>query len=357
MRCGGCHYQHSDYAHQLEIKASVLRETLKRTAKLDLDCELFTHASPEWNYRNRTRLKVQAIPEFALGYYRFRSHDLLPVEQCPISSQLINRAITAAWKLGQAGSISAGLAEIEFFADHNDDSLLIEGYCARGTASEDAQQIADQLRHMLREIQGAVVFEQPEPNQFAEAKRLALSGNQAIQYETGTGSYRVTAGAFFQVNRFLLNELVDVVCKDAKGQLALDLYAGVGLFSTVLARSFAQVIAVEASQTSHADLKDNCGREVKAVLATTEQYLQQVSSELRPDLVVADPPRGGLGENVVRNLAKLNTARLTYVSCDPSTLARDLRMLLGQGLKVEGAHLFDLFPQTYHIESVFHLAR
>jgi 23S rRNA (uracil1939-C5)-methyltransferase len=356
-RCGGCHYQHSGYAHQLEIKASVLRETLKRTAKLDLDCELFTHASPEWNYRNRTRLKVQAIPEFALGYYRFRSHDLLPVEQCPISSQLINRAITAAWELGQAGRISAGLAEIEFFADHNDDSLLIEGYCARGTVSADAQQIADQLRHMLREIQGAVVFEQPEPNQFAEAKRLALSGNQAIQYETGTGSYRVTAGAFFQVNRFLLDELVDVVCKDAKGQLALDLYAGVGLFSTVLARSFAQVIAVEASQTSHADLKDNCGREVKAVLATTEQYLQQVSSELRPDLVVADPPRGGLGENVVRNLAKLNTARLTYVSCDPSTLARDLRMLLGLGFKVEGAHFFDLFPQTYHIESVFHLAR
>jgi 23S rRNA (uracil1939-C5)-methyltransferase len=357
MRCGGCHYQHSDYAHQLEIKASVLCETLKRTAKLDLDCELFTHAAPEWNYRNRTRLKVQVTPEFALGYYRFRSHDLLPVERCPISSHLINRAITAAWELGQAGRIPAGLAEIEFFADHNDDSLLIEGYCARGTASADAQQLADQLRHMLREIQGAVVFEQPEPNQFAEAKRLALSGNQAIQYETGSGSYRVTAGAFFQVNRFLLNELVDVVCKGAKGQLVLDLYAGVGLFSTVLARSFAQVIAIEASQTSHADLKDNCGREVKAVLATTEQYLQQVSSELRPDLVVADPPRGGLGENVVRNLAKLNTARLTYVSCDPSTLARDLRMLLGLGFKVEGAHLFDLFPQTYHIESVFHLVR
>jgi 23S rRNA (uracil1939-C5)-methyltransferase len=178
-----------------------------------------------------------------------------------------------------------------------------------------------------------------------------------MQYQTADGSYRVSAGAFFQVNRFLLNELVDVVCKDAKGQCALDLYAGVGLFSAVLARSFAQVIAVEASQTSYSDLRHNCGQEVKAVLATTEQYLQQVSPELRPDLVVADPPRGGLGESLVRNLAKLNTARMTYVSCDPSTLARDLRMLLGSGFKVEGAHLFDLFPQTYHIESVFHLAR
>jgi len=282
---------------------------------------------------------------------------LLPIEQCPISSSLINRAIAATWELGRTGTLDATLREIEFFADHSDGALLIEGYCARGASSADPQQIADQLRHMLPEIQGAVIFDQPEPNQFAEPKRLAASGNEAIQYETGAGSYRVTAGAFFQVNRFLLNELVDVVCKDAKGQFALDLYAGVGLFSAILARSFAQVIAVEASQTSHADLKHNCGREVKAVLATTEQYLQQVSSELRPDLVVADPPRGGLGENVVRNLAKLNAARLTYVSCDPSTLARDLRMLLGLGFKVEGAHLFDLFPQTYHIESVFYLAR
>jgi 23S rRNA (uracil1939-C5)-methyltransferase len=358
QRCGGCHYQHSNYAHQLEIKAAVLRETLKRTAKLDLECELFVHASPEWNYRNRTRLKVQSATEFSLGYYRLRSHDLLPIEQCPISSPLVNRAITAAWQLGgRAGAISAGLREIEFFADHNDATLLIEGYCARGTPSSESQQLAEKLSRILPEVQGVAVFEQPKPNQFAEPKRLAESGKVHIQYEAASGSYRVSAGAFFQVNRFLLDELVDVVTAGEKGQLALDLYAGVGLFSGVLARSFAQVIAVEASQTSHADLRHNCGREVKAVLATTEQYLQQVSSELRPDLVVADPPRGGLGENVVRNLAKLNMGRLTYVSCDPSTLARDLRILLGLGFKVEGADLFDLFPQTYHIESVFHLAR
>src|SRR5205814_9963470 len=151
------------------------------------------------------------------------------------------------------------------------------------------------------------------------------SGNTQLHYQAAAGFYRVSAGSFFQVNRFLLDELVDVVCKDAKGKCVLELYAGVGLFSAVLARSFAEVIAVEASQTSHADLRHNCGQEVKAVLATAEQYLQQVPSELRPDLVVADPPRGGLGENVVRSLAKLKADRLTYVSCDPSTLARALR--------------------------------
>jgi 23S rRNA (uracil1939-C5)-methyltransferase len=261
------------------------------------------------------------------------------------------------WELGRTGSIPAALREIEFFADHDDGALLIEVYCARGTPSSDVQQIAEQLSHILAEVQGVAIFEQPEPNQFAEPKRMAEYGKTELQYVTGASTYRVSTGSFFQVNRFLIDELADVVCKGAKGQCALDLYAGGGLFSALLARSFAQVIAVESSQTSHADLRHNCGREVKAVLATTEQYLQQVSSDLHPDLIVADPPRGGLGENVIRNLAKLNTARLTYVSCDPSTLARDLRMLLGLGFKIEGAHLFDLFPQTYHIESVFHLAR
>jgi 23S rRNA (uracil1939-C5)-methyltransferase len=122
----------------------------------------------------------------------------------------------------------------------------------------------------------------------------------------------------------------------------------------MLARSFAQVIAVEASQTSYSDLRDNAPQEVKAVRATTEQYLQGASE--RADLVVADPPRGGLGERNVRNLVKLGAARVTYVSCDPSTLARDLRAFVSRGYRIDGADLIDLFPQTFHIESVFRLA-
>ena len=93
QRCGGCHYQHTGYEHQLEIKAAILKENLRRIAKLELANDLVVHGSPPWNYRNRTRLKARTEPEFALGYYRFNSHELLPVEQCPISSPLLNRAI------------------------------------------------------------------------------------------------------------------------------------------------------------------------------------------------------------------------------------------------------------------------
>ncbi len=249
QRCGGCHYQHANYRHQLEIKAGILRETLKRTAKVELPCELQVHPSPEWGYRNRTRLKVQSEPEFALGYYRFRSHQLLPVEQCPISSPLINRAIAALWASGRSGVTPDCVREIEFFADHADAALLIEAYCDPGTSRSDAQQVAEKLMHLIPEIKGTVAFERPPANQLLEPKLLDASGETELCYQTELSSYRVRAGAFFQVNRFLVDDLVGIATGGVSGHLALDLYAGVGLFSSVLARSFVQVIAVEASQT------------------------------------------------------------------------------------------------------------
>jgi len=355
QRCGGCHYQHTAYERQLEIKSAILRETLKRTAKIDLPCELQAHASPPWNYRNRTRVRIQATPEFALGYYKFRSHDLLPIEQCPISSPLINRAIDALWSKGRAGEISDSVREVEVFANHADNELLLEAYCAHGTSRTEAETICESMQS-LTEISSAVAFEVSRPGQIDDPKKLAESGENSLSYQVGSHNYKVSAGAFFQVNRFLLGELVKVVTSNAAGNLALDLYAGVGLFSTLLASGFAQVIAVEASQTSHADLRHNAPPEVKAARATTEQFLAKASGP-RPDFIVADPPRGGLGENVVRSLIKLGAPRMTYVSCDPSTLARDLRALVSAGYRIEGAHLLDLFPQTFHIESVFHLAR
>ena len=148
-----------------------------------------------------------------------------------------------------------------------------------------------------------------------------------------------------------------IVVQEYSGDRALDLYAGVGLFSTILSRRFAQVIAVEASQTSHADLLYNSPDNVKAVRATTVDFLRGVARKLKPELVVVDPPRSGLGGSVVQSLVGLGAHRITYISCDPATASRDLAGLLSAGYRIEQVHLVDLFPQTYHLESVFHLAR
>ena len=348
-QCGGCHYQHAAYEHQLAVKAGILRETLRRTAKVEVPGEVQVHPSPPWNYRNRTRLRLQANP-FALGYYRLNSHRLLAVEQCPISSLLINRAIGALWELGRAGKISAGLEEVEFFADAEDRRLLVELHTA--AEAESPQAVADQLDATLPEVASVAWFRGGDP----EARPEILAGEAALTYATRRASYRVSPGSFFQTNRHLTDELVEVVTAGRSGVTALDLYAGAGLFSAVLAGSFERVLAVESAAAAYADLKHNVPATVKCAFATTQEFLER-KTRSAADLVVVDPPRAGLGEPVVQLLGRLSAPRLTYVSCDPATLSRDLRGLLELNFKVEQVHLVDLFPQTFHIESVLHLVR
>jgi 23S rRNA (uracil1939-C5)-methyltransferase len=359
LRCGGCHYQHASYEHQLEIKAAVLKENLRRTAKLELRTRVTIHPSPPWKYRNRTRLKVRTAPEFALGYYKLGSHELLAVEECPVSAPLINRAIAAFWKMGRERTVPDGIHEVEFFVDAEDAQLLVEVSCEPGTPSTPIREWAGAVQSALPEIAGVVVFKTRSSGMTApiEPKPVAGSGATEIIYRTNDASHRVSAGAFFQVNRHLINDLVKIVVREYSGDRALDLYAGVGLFSTILSRRFAQVIAVEASQTSHADLLYNSPDNVKAVRATTADFLRSVAHKLKPELVVVDPPRSGLGESVVQSLVGLGAHRITYISCDPATASRDLAGLLSAGYRIEQVHLIDLFPQTYHLESVFHLAR
>ncbi len=338
-RCGGCQYQHTSYEHQLDIKVAILKENLRRMAKLELE-DLQVHASPPWNYRNRSRFKLQNSP-FAIGYFKFGSHELLPVEECPISSPLINRAIAKIWEMGNAD----GVEEIEFFANAEDTQLLVELY-------GDANPFAEELKSAIPEIWGVSVF----PDAAGTMARFQL-GARELTYTTRLASYRVSAGAFFQVNRHLTDQLVSLVTAGRSGRTALDLYAGVGFFSSVLSREFERVIAVESSPISYADLQYNVPANVKAVRSMSEQYLKNVSGKLQPDLVVVDPPRSGLGDSVIHSLVNLGAPRMTYVSCDPATLSRDLGGLLKAGYRVEQAHLVDLFPQTYHLESVFHLVR
>jgi 23S rRNA (uracil1939-C5)-methyltransferase len=358
QRCGGCHYQHASYEHQLEIKAAILKENLRRIAKLELEANITVHPSPPWNYRNRTRLKVRTVPEFALGYYRLNSHELLPVQQCPVSSPLINRAIVAFWEMGRGRTLPDGIQEIEFFANADDTQLLIEASCEPGARSTPVREWAGAVPSILPEIAGVVVLRSRSSgmNETAVPKTIAASGARELVYHTEAASYRVSTGSFFQVNRHLINELVKIVTEECSGETAVDLYAGVGLFSTALSQRFPQVIAVESSQTSHADLVYNSPANVKAVRAATADFLRS-PGKLRPDLVVVDPPRSGLGESVVQSLVGLGAHRVTYISCDPATVSRDLVGLLSAGYRIEQVHLVDLFPQTYHLESVFHLAR
>jgi len=367
--CGGCHYQHAGYEHQLQIKEEILREALRRGAKIDLSVEVKIHPSPPWNYRNRSRLQVQTAPVFKAGYFKMASHEGLAVEECPISSPLINRGIAALWSSGRNNKVPAGVDEVEFFANAGDTQLLLEVSTNRHSRRAALRAWAEEFLSSMPEISGVVVFRESEKGPPSTAEKLLTVGTDHLTYQTRNASYRVSAGSFFQTNRHLTDELVKIVTDGQSGDVALDLYAGVGLFSTALC-DMRHIVSVESSQTSTADLSYNLPSNGESVQATTEQYLSGSAKTRRagkgaviphlsyqPDLAVVDPPRVGLGEHVARLLVTLGAPRMVYVSCDPVTLARDLVILRSGGYRIEQVHLVDLFPQTYHLETVVHLAR
>lgn len=162
--------------------------------------------------------------------------------------------------------------------------------------------------------------------------------------------------SFFQVNRFLLEALAECALEGAEGAEGLDLYAGVGLFTVPMARRMARVTGVESGGSAARDLEFNlaaAGVPATARRMQAEQYLEGLTKT--PEFVLADPPRAGLGKRVVQELLRLRPPRLNIVSCDPATLARDLAALCAAGYAVEAVTLVDLFPQTFHIESVVRL--
>ena len=384
--CGGCHYQHSDYTAQLEDKRQILHETILRGAKLNLP-QIEVHSGGEYGFRNRTRMKIavresdtqQAAPAagagFALGYYRHGSHELEAVRECPISSPLINRAIGVLWELGTEAMQYPSLREVQFFANHDDSELLVELFIHHATTPVLLKNFAKLLRERMPEIAGVAVFasasgavgsksadEDMEDGNLESSRRLSragvpyIDGAASLVYQVGSHGYRVSAGSFFQTNRFLAAKLVELVTANRSGRAALDLYAGVGLFTLPLSRHFERITSVEIAQNSYDDLAANAAvPHIQAVHSTTEDYLNAARG--RWDFAIVDPPRAGLGERSAKRLGELGIPRVAYVSCDPATLARDLVTLLGAGYKVEEAHLVDLFPQTYHMETVLHLAR
>ncbi len=360
LKCGGCHYQHTSYENQLRIKSTILSETIRRIAKVELPGAPQVHPSEPWNYRNRTRMRVRGGTRFAIGYYRFGSHDLLPVEECPISSPLINQAIAALWKLGRTGAVPTHVEEIEFFASHDDTKLLLEMNLDNHSeqAGNDVVEFITDLRRALPAISGVALFRKHGETLRHEVVPQNLRnvfGGDFIKYRVKKRDYQVSVGSFFQTNRFMTEKMLDLVTAGCEGDNALDLYCGVGLFTLPLAENFVEVSAVEAAPYSYHDLRKNAPSNVSTYRARTEDYLVGVEEIGRFDFVVADPPRSGLGESVARKLTQFAPERITYVSCDPATLARDLKIFLESGYQIRESHLIDLFPQTFHIESIVKL--
>jgi 23S rRNA (uracil1939-C5)-methyltransferase len=353
--CGGCSYQHADYNYQLQLKTAILREALYRAHISNLP-EIDAVGAKPWQYRNRVRFHLRSTP-FALAYRERRSNKLLVVDKCPIAAPIIEKATATVTEAGASLGLSAFWNEIEFFAA-DEDSLLLSFLASRrdGNLPSKLREICQALKEILPELKGSGVFlvQDKQP-----PRLLQTWGDESLNYRAAGREYRVSAGSFFQVNRFLVDPLVELAAKHRSGRLAWDLYAGVGLFARALADRFERVIAVESSPASSADLRHNLqGTSSRVIEASTLEFLRkQKSASAPPDLVIVDPPRAGLGPEVTSLLAQIGPAEIVYVSCDPATLARDLDALLQSGYDLRTITMVDMFPQTFHLESVSVLTR
>ena len=348
--CGGCNYQHASYTAQLSYKQAILRETFDRAGVTPSD-QIDVLASEPWAYRNRIRLAFDA--QGRPGYRASASHAVVPIEACPIAAPILVKAALAAANLLRKLQPRPRISEIVLFTNAEETELLVSIFLA-APAKVRFEEFAAALQQEIPALTGAELAIEGRNGQ--PQRQLAQWGAKSLTYTAAGFAYRVDHGAFFQVNRFLIDKLVGRVLANQSGALAWDLFAGVGLFSRQLTSQFSHVTAVEIAPSATKALEANlAGTSSEAIRATTLDFLRRKHSGPRPDLIVVDPPRAGLGAEVTSALAKTAAPALIYVSCDPTTLARDLRALFASGYVLESLALADLFPQTFHLESVVHL--
>ncbi len=322
--CGGCQLQHLSYAAQLETKVTFVRESLRRLGNIDWQEEIPIRSAEEFGYRSRAELKVarDSNGHTRIGYYRSASQDVCEIEKCLILMPAANRELQRLY--AEPSLIPNDATRVLFTV--GDEEVIV----TPATGENGKSKAVDALGTAYQRISG-------------------------INYGFGVKS-------FFQGNRPLVEELIRTATADASGKLAVDLYAGVGLFSLQLAKTFDQVCAVEGNRpaANHGieNAKANGVTNVRFESVSVEAWLKYKSVELPcPDFVLLDPPRAGAGPQVIERLVAMDVPQISYVSCDPATLARDLRLLLNYGYQIESITALDMFPQTFHVETVVRLKK
>ena len=362
--CGGCHYQHIPTPNQVAFKESILRETLSRLGRIQWDGPIQIHSAESFGYRNRAQWAFRDAKPMALGYFLPESSVIVPIDVCPILSPTLHQAFASLQNLARTGSLPEKLQEIEAFVDSKDEKVSLNVAFER--FPKPAAEIASIFRNAVPQLESLLLLDQSKD-------RFELTGPGYLMHDAGGFRFRVSHLSFFQTNRFLIEDLLRTMTAGVKGDVALDLYSGVGFFTLPLGKVFSKVISVDANLAATTDLYANA--EAAGVAVTShnehaEEFLRKTQE--KPDLVVLDPPRAGLGAGAATALLALGAPEIRYLSCDPSTLARDLAILTGSAKKkgdeavaaeasiryeIAEVHLFDLFPQTFHIETLVRLRR
>ncbi|MGE5644019.1 MAG: class I SAM-dependent RNA methyltransferase [Byssovorax cruenta] len=331
--CGGCHYQHLPYGEQLKAKREILRDQLTRIGKIENPPvqEMVPSPSP-WNYRNHVQWHLTEVGK--LGYMMAQTPRVFAIQECHLPE----------------GSINAMWPRLEF-----EPEMDIERVSLRSGVDEELMLVleSDSPESPELEIEAGIsvahVFEE---------NAVVIAGNDHLTIRVLDRDFRVSAASFFQVNTAMAGKMVEHLRANLPADPSatlLDIYCGAGLFSAFFASKYERVIGIESSSSACEDFAFNLDEfeNVELYEGLTEEILPNLISHVRDVTdVILDPPRAGLDKAVVDEIIKLRPKVLAYVSCDPSTLARDAARLIHGGYKLKQVTPFDLFPQTFHIESI-----
>ena len=329
--CGGCHYQNMPYASQLESKTAILVDQLKRIGKLnDVPIAPIVPSPEPWRYRNYVQFQISQ--EGKLGFNKSRSNDITPIEECFLPESLLDEI----WPLLNFDP-GTGIQRVGLRLGNEQDVLItLEG-------------ISDGIPELvIDELDASVIH-------ISNESQVVIAGSEYTWLNVFGRLFRVSAGTFFQVNTPVAELMVEAILAELpqkKDLTILEVYCGAGMFSAFLAKKAERLLAIEASSSACNDFMFNLDDFVNVELFEAPAEVVIPSLEIKPDLVLVDPPRSGLDRTVLQGILTMGAQKIVYVSCDPATLARDARYLVDGGYMLSQATPFDMFPQTYHIESI-----
>ena len=329
--CGGCHYQHMSYESQLAAKTGILVDQLMRIGKLtNIPIEPIVPSPEVWNYRNYVQFHLSQ--EGMLGYNRARSNEIIPVEEC----FLPQKPLDELWPMLSIEP-ETEIQKIGFRIGEDQDVQI---------TLESRSEVIPEF--VAEELNASVIHVKDD-------SRIVLAGSDYTWLRVLGRLFRVSAGTFFQVNTRVAEKMVAAVLSELPSTVdmsILEVYCGAGLFSAFLAGKVGKLIAVESSPSACEDFMYNLDEFDNVELYEAQAEIVIPALDLTPDLVLVDPPRSGLLRPVMQGILKMRPRRMIYVSCDPATLARDARYLVEGGYELCRVIPFDMFPQTYHVESM-----
>ncbi|MCD4685342.1 MAG: class I SAM-dependent RNA methyltransferase [Anaerolineae bacterium] len=336
-KCGGCHFQHIDYAAQPEFKRDVVIDQFTRIGGFDNPPILPTIPSPDpWAYRTHATLTV--TPDGAIGFIGTDDQTVIPLEECHI---LRVELLELLDMLDLDGVPELERVRVQVGSDPDDRMITLS------TRGDEAPELEVDLPVSINFL-------------LSDNEPVNLIGSSYVTYNVRGREFRVTAGGFFQVNLPQAATLIDLVLGrlDLQGdETVLDLYAGVGLFTAFIAERASLVVSVESYPPAATDADVNLSDldNIELVEGNVEDVLPALEGPF--DAAVLDPPRSGISTHAIDALAALAPRQIVYVSCEPSTLARDAKRLARKGYRLVDVQPVDMFPQTFHVECVAHFVR